>query len=255
MFKQPYVIRVSSEKGGVGKTTVAANLALILHNKGYQVLLVDSDMTSPSIALHFGLENVQIGYEQFTLRKKSLDEVTMYAKGGLRVVPGALSRKPFILTEKMFKSNVTKYKKTKYDFVIVDSQPGVVLPVWSSQYLDEAIVVTTPDLPSFTSCMHLTQYLERKKIKYSIIVNKVTNRSYELAPDEMTEIYPNNIMGRLPHDEIVPISIDREVPAVLLKPSSRFARSLDNATRNISYMRGETRLQKWWKKILFGWLN
>ncbi|MGI0141741.1 MAG: AAA family ATPase [Candidatus Micrarchaeales archaeon] len=41
MLKKPYILRISSEKGGVGKTTIAVNLAMRLHQNGYQTLLVD----------------------------------------------------------------------------------------------------------------------------------------------------------------------------------------------------------------------
>ncbi|MGI0141742.1 MAG: MinD/ParA family ATP-binding protein [Candidatus Micrarchaeales archaeon] len=157
-----------------------------------------------------------------------------YSTTGLRVIPGTLTRKGFTLTESMFKRNVDRYRKSQYDIVVIDTQPGVLLPVWSPKYLDEVLAITTPDMPSFTSCMHLTHYLEKRRITYSVVINKITNKRYELNHREIEDIYPKKIIGKLPHDEIVPLSIERRMPAVLLNKRAKFSRRMETVYESMA---------------------
>ena len=50
----PYIIRISSQKGGVGKTTIAVNLGVILSLFKYKTLVVDCDAANPTVGFHWG---------------------------------------------------------------------------------------------------------------------------------------------------------------------------------------------------------
>ncbi len=62
--QKPYIIRVSSTKGGVGKSAIAVNLAVSIEMYGYRTLIVDLDTINPSVGLYLGLANVSIGAEE-----------------------------------------------------------------------------------------------------------------------------------------------------------------------------------------------
>ena len=67
-----HIVVVASGKGGVGKSTVAANLAIMLAKKGYKTALVDADIYGPSMPIIFGLSDAKIsvymrGEQEFML--------------------------------------------------------------------------------------------------------------------------------------------------------------------------------------------
>ncbi|TSA08258.1 MAG: MinD/ParA family protein, partial [Comamonadaceae bacterium] len=82
------VIGIASGKGGVGKTTVAVNLAIALRLKGHRVMLFDGDL---------GLANAQIAMgcacpynlEHFLSGQKSLQDITVTSRHGVLLIPGA----------------------------------------------------------------------------------------------------------------------------------------------------------------------
>lgn len=242
MAFQPYIIRVASEKGGVGKTTVAVNLGLSLLRMGYRVLLVDGDTTNMSLTIHLGMEGSEFGYSEFVLEKMPLDRISkMNVKTGLMVLPGKISSESFVINESMLKRNIERYRSSPYDFVIIDSQPGVALPVLSQKHIDEIIVVNNPDYPSMISSFHLTEYLEHKGMRYSILMNKVADKFYEVGASEIREVYPDTVIGSLAYDTVVPKSIDRRIPAVMFNSGARFSRDIVKIAQTIESHKNPTR--------------
>jgi MinD superfamily P-loop ATPase len=72
--ERPYIIRMSSQKGGVGKTTIAVNLSTALSVKGYRVLLVDADIYNPCITFYLGLRSPTVGFKDVLLGKSKLEK-------------------------------------------------------------------------------------------------------------------------------------------------------------------------------------
>ena len=151
----PYLIKISSQKGGVGKTTISVNLATILQELGNNVLLVDFDIANPSVGFHLGIENQNLGISDILFKNAKISDVEVpHIPTGLMVIPGSIvwrQKEPSLLQIQRFLSEL---KKLKYDYIIFDTAPGYLVPEFSSM-CDEAIIVTTPELSSCTSCVRL----------------------------------------------------------------------------------------------------
>ncbi|MDE1834912.1 MAG: AAA family ATPase, partial [Candidatus Micrarchaeota archaeon] len=98
---EPYIIRISSQKGGVGKTTIATNLGVTLSMAGYKVLIVDMDSANPTIGYHLGMNQANVGYKEVITGKARLEQViAIHAASGLRVLPGTVGPYSFVPTKK-----------------------------------------------------------------------------------------------------------------------------------------------------------
>jgi len=251
----PYVIRVASQKGGVGKTTIAVNLASALQSNGYRVLLLDSDTTNPSVGFHLGLEKSNIGYKQLLYSKAKLrDVISIHAATGLHVVTGTINSRPFVAGEDEIKRLIQELKKTSYNFVIVDTQPGYYTQ-GIAKYVDENLLVTTPDMPSCASIIRVVGMLNEEKAKHSLVINRVQNKRYELHRREIEEMYEGRIVGSLPEDDIVPISIEEHIPAYVMDYRNRFSKSIQQLSRFYStgeelyQEEGKPRKRGFWRMI------
>ncbi len=222
----PCIIRISSQKGGVGKTTFAVNLALALQSAGHDVLLIDADSTNPSIGFHLGMTKSASGFKNVAQSKASFNEViSVHAPSGVHVVNGVIGAKPFVVTKEEAYRMISSMRKMPYDFIIVDTQPGYY-NMGIVTYFDEVIIITTPDMPSCVSAMRMSLDYDKAGVKNFIVVNRVRDRGYEIHPGEIKRMFPGKAAGFIPEDEIVPISIAEHIPALLLNKRSKFSKSV-----------------------------
>lgn len=226
MNNKPYVIRVSSQKGGVGKTTIAVNLATELGLQGNRVLIIDTDFINPSIGFHMGVESNNAGVRAVMTGRASINNaLVVHAPTGVHVLPGEIKAKAFMPTNAQFKKFFDEIAKTNYDFVVIDTPPGFLFDE-DIKAFGEALIITTPEMSACTSAVRLANHYEKLKVKHSLVVNKYRNRRYELHMQEIRDMYGDNIAVVLPEDEIIPISIAEHIPGCIVKPESGFANQI-----------------------------
>lgn len=235
MPEKPYVIRVSSQKGGVGKTTTAVNLAVSLATTGYKTLLFDTDFSNPSVGFHLGLEDVNTGTQSVLLRKTKIQNaVVVHDPSGLHVLPCELNAKISVATAEQVQYFKNEVIKEDYDFIIADTPPGLLTPGIENLY-DEAIIITTPDLPALQSVIRLATRYDRIPLKHTLVVNRVKHKNYEITTKNIEGMYENKVAGILPESELVPVSIAKHVPAILLDGSCSFSRSVGQLSEQYAY--------------------
>jgi len=224
----PYIIRISSQKGGVGKSIVAINFATALKSMGYKALLIDSDFSNPSIGVYLGLEDVNLGYKEIFFGKADpVRAIIPYNTTGLSILPGTISAKQFVPNRVEVERLIPKLRKLNYDFIIIDTQPGYLVPELLGLY-DEAMIITTPEMSSLLAGIKLAHVYDSKKLKHSLVVNRVKNKRYELSVSEIEEIYENRVSGVLPEDEVVPLSVADHIPAYTMNRRAQFSRSISS---------------------------
>ena len=178
-----HVIAVVSGKGGVGKSTVTASLAVAMARRGKKVAVLDADITGPSIPTAFGIHQRATGTDE------GIDPAV--TPGGIKLMSlnllSAEETAPVIWRGPVIAGVVTQFWQDvvwgDVDYMFVDMPPGtgdVPLTVFQSLPVDGVIVVTSPqDLVS----MIVTKAVKMAEMMNIPILGLVENYSYFKCPD------------------------------------------------------------------------
>ena len=227
MAVKPYLIRIASQKGGVGKTTVAVNLSVALMQKGYDVLLVDADTTNPACGFHLGMEKSNRGYYDVMKKGANIKEaISIHTPSGVHVLNGRIDVMPFVISYAEAKRFVASASKLAYDFVIFDTQPGFYDPK-IAELADEVLFITTPDMPSCTSTIKLSIESNNRMVKHALLINRAQGKRYELNEREITNMYEGRVLGKLPEDPLVQEGIASQIPVALSRKKSPFVKAIN----------------------------
>jgi ATP-binding protein involved in chromosome partitioning len=174
-----HVIAVASGKGGVGKSTVSANLALALHMHGQRVGLMDADIYGPSVPLMFGLGVVDQTRTPFPIEKYGIKLMSM----GFIVDPNqpVIWRGPKVA--QAVGALLFQPPWGELDFLVIDLPPGTgdaQLTLSQSAPLTGAVVVTQPAQVSLIDARKGVRMFEEVKVP---ILGIVENMSYMMLPD------------------------------------------------------------------------
>ncbi len=239
MDKRPYVIFVASQKGGVGKTTVALNLAVALIYLKYKVLLVDTDVESASLSEQIGIKSDGRGYVDVVTGKADVNEVMFaYEPIDLYIVPGSPAReKVAVDSEKLVKFYST-ISKLDFNFIIIDSAPGA-FESEVSKYINDVIILTTPDSVSSIGSSKMAQYCDKYRLEHRLVINRVGYSKYDLEREEIEKLYGDVAFQIVPEDKIVSESLSKHKPAYMIDKGSDFSVAVEELARAYSLKIGE----------------
>ena len=174
-----HVVAVASGKGGVGKSTVAANLALALHTAGQKVGLMDADIYGPSVPIMFGLGQVNPQVTPFPLQKFGVSLMSM----GFMVDPNqaVIWRGPKVA--QAVQAFLGQINWGELDVLVIDLPPGTgdaQLTLSQSAPLTGAVIVTTPQDVSLIDARKGVRMFQEVKVP---VLGVVENMSYFVGDD------------------------------------------------------------------------
>jgi ATP-binding protein involved in chromosome partitioning len=233
------IIAVASNKGGVGKSTVAVNLALALRKFGASVGLLDADLTGPNIPTMLGLaagfqaDTGMAIVERFGIRVASLGFV-------LRRGSPVVWRGPMIGTGvRQLMHDLPWGGEGELDYLIIDLPPGTSDASMSTAQeapLAGTVIVTTPNTVSLEDAMKAVTMFEKLSVP---VFGIVENMSYFICPHcgERTEVFGHggapemadelgvDFLGEIPLHPGVRSASDVGVPIVEADPESPVAQA------------------------------
>ncbi len=180
-----HIIAVASGKGGVGKSTVAANLAVALQRTGAAVGLCDCDLYGPSVPLMFGSRERPMGTEDNRILPIEACDLKLMSMGFLLE-----DDSPVILRGPM----VTRYTQQflrnvewgTLDFLVLDLPPGtgdIQLTIVQTVALSGAVIVTTPQEMALIDARKASAMFARVNVP---VLGLVENMSYFVCPKDNT---------------------------------------------------------------------
>jgi len=226
------IIAVASGKGGVGKSTVAANLALALQMHGQKVGLMDADIYGPSVPMMMGVGPVDPQIANFPLEKYGLKLMSL---GFLPdATKGVLLRGPMV--GKWVTTFLTQINWGELDYLVIDMPPGTgdaQLTLCQTANVTGAMIVTTPQDVSLIDAVKALNMFQQLKTP---VLGVVENMSYFVGDDgKRYEIFRHGggqrlateagvpFLGEVPIDPRVAQSGDAGEPIILRHKDSPVA--------------------------------
>lgn len=253
LSKVHHIIAVASGKGGVGKSTVSANLAIALALQGFRVGLLDADIYGPSVPIMFGTEGMQP--ECYDKDGKAI--MVPVEKFGIKLMSiGNMvdSNQPLIWRGPMASSALTQLMGDtdwgEIDFMVVDMPPGtgdIQLCIAQNYNIDGAVIVTTPQKVAFADVRRAAMMFKHKGVNVPIL-GLVENMAY-FTPSDMPEkkyfIYGDchgrefakeldiPFLAQIPIDEKVANAGDTGQPYTFNNPCSPVTAAFNKLANNI----------------------
>lgn len=234
------VLTIGSGKGGVGKTTAVANLAVALAASGEKVVCIDGDIGLRNLDVIMGLEN-RIVYDlvdvvegrcrlrQAMIRDKHLPE--------LYLIPAAQTRdKNAVSPSDMVR--LCDELRGEYDWILIDSPAGIERGFKNAiTPADRVVVVTNPEVSAVRDADRVIGILEaEEKGTPALILNRLNpvmvKRHDMLSADDVVDLLAVKIIGIVPEDEDVIVAANRGAP-VALDPKSRAGQAFRNIAQRL----------------------
>ncbi|ETP32736.1 hypothetical protein, variant 4 [Phytophthora nicotianae P10297] len=250
------IIAVSSCKGGVGKSTVAVNLAFSLAKRGARVGILDADIYGPSLPTMVSPEDCTIrqskkiknfvepvDYEG--VKCMSFGFVNQHAAPGAGGVGAAVMRGPMV--SKLVDQLILGTEWGDLDYLVVDMPPGtgdIQISLSQQMAISAAVVVTTPQRLSFVDVEKGIAMFEDLKVKTAAVVENMSyfdcshgQRHYPFGPghtQELVDKYNMKNVFKLPISEQFSASADSGRPFVLSGLSPEEEKTYDSLATTVS---------------------
>ncbi len=240
------VLAVSSGKGGVGKSTVAVNLACALHALGARTGILDADLYGPNVPMMMGVRGKPEGAK---------DKIYPFVKDGVQVMSIGLlvpEEQPVIWRGPMLHSAIKQFLFDvlwdDLDYLVVDLPPGTgdaQLSLAQQAHIAGAIVVTTPQEVAVHDVRKAIRMFDTVKVP---VLGVVENMAYFQPPGQEQQFaifgegggariereFDVPLLGQLPIDLAVREGGDTGAPVVRSHPDSAIAAALRDVARRVA---------------------
>lgn len=248
------IIAVGSGKGGVGKSTVAVNLAITLSRLGYAVGLMDADVYGPNVPLMMGIQQTPQAIGQ---RIQPLEAYGVRLMSMAFLNPGD---KPLVWRGPMLNSVIQQFLRNvdwgELDYLVIDLPPGtgdVQLTLIQTTPLTGAVIVTTPSDVALEDARKAVNMFEQVREQ---VLGIVENMSYLEHNGEKLYVFGKGggartaekmnvpLLAEIPLDPATRAGGDSGKPIATLGPTNKQAQLFEDLARKIVEVAAESSKQK-----------
>ena len=254
------VIVVTSGKGGVGKTTVTANISTALAKMGKKVLTIDADIGLRNLDMILGLEN-RIVYDLVDVVEGRVAPEKAFVKDKrglpLYLLPAAQTKdKDAVKPEQMVE--IVESVKDQFDYIFLDSPAGIEGGFKTAAApAEEALIITNPEVSSVRDADRIIGLLESmEKERMHLVINRIklhqVKKGEMLSVEDVEEILQIPKIGIIPDEEKM-VDFTNKGEPIVLQQGYKASEALFNVAKRLE---GEnipfTELEE--KKGILSWL-
>lgn len=261
------VISVTSGKGGVGKTSTVANLALAFQQKQKRVLVFDADLGLANMDVMLGL-NPRYTISNVLRGEKRIDEIMVTASGGFKILPAASGLQELTeldSSQRLFLLNELDTLQDHFDVVLIDTGAGISSNVMYFNFaaMDKVVIVTN-EPTSLADAYALIKVLAKQysQKKFKILINSARSqaeadriyRHLGIVVDKFLGSLSLDYIGWIPYDKHVSEAIRNQQAVLERHPESPASKSFVKVADRLNILQeragfdGDVRF--FWRKIL-----
>ncbi|MGE5085962.1 MAG: MinD/ParA family protein [Bacillota bacterium] len=259
-------ISITSGKGGVGKSTLVANIALSLAQKGKKVLILDGDLGMANVDIMFGVKS-QGNMHDIISGQKELKDILMEVSKDVFLIPGGSGVIEFNHMnhfERRAMVEAVSSLPNGFDYLLIDTAPGIAENVLFLNSAAQTVsVVITPDPSSFADAYALIKVLHKqyKVNHFSIICNQVRDEEEGLGLYKRFNDVVNKFLyigldywGSVPNDVVLRkanqmqrLVVRQDLGAESAKAIRHIATQIDKTSKHIEAGGG---MQMFWDQVV-----
>jgi flagellar biosynthesis protein FlhG len=229
----PTVISVTSGKGGVGKTSIVVNMAILMSSKGKRVLVLDADLGLANVDVMLGL-TPKLTIKHVLDGECTIEDIVLTGPSGISIIPassGIQELSDLKPEQQISLINALDYFDHEIDYMIVDTGAGISRNVmYFNAAAQRIIVVATSEPTSITDAYALIKVLRKQYgiMRFDLIVNNVASKvEGDQVAKKLTFVCERflgdvvlHMLGSIPHDKTIPECIKAQKAFVGVNPGS-----------------------------------
>ncbi len=261
------VLAITSGKGGVGKTNIAANVAICLANQNRRVLLLDADLSLGNLDLVMDLRS-KYNISHVISGRKRMEEIIQHGPKGLRVICGASGLDRLADISEGEQHRLIEHLsglQQETDTIVIDTAAGISNSVIGFCLAsDHVLVVTTPEAAAMADAYGVIKVLVRKKFErpISLVVNMARNpvegrQVYQRMADVARKFLQTNLYyaGTLLKDERLCMAVRARKPVVLAYPKAQISSAFATLAARVGDAKPGDDLEDSFFQRVMRWLN
>ncbi|MBI3190074.1 P-loop NTPase [archaeon] len=231
------IIACVSGKGGAGKTTLVANLGIALARLHKNVVVVDTNISTPNLGLHLGVPFYPITLHDVLKGTARIKDAIYEHESGLRIIPAGISLKDLRGADPKHLPNTLLDLLGDAEIILLDVAAGLGREALSAiETADEIILITNPEVTAVTDALKTAKLAQQIGTKVSgVVINRVTSEKHEMKiEDVMSMLGDYNLLSIVPEDMNVQKAIARRTPVVHHKPRSAASREINDLAMKVA---------------------
>ncbi|MEA3221956.1 MAG: MinD/ParA family protein, partial [Thermodesulfobacteriota bacterium] len=241
------VFSVTSGKGGVGKTSIVVNIAIMLASIGKKVLVLDADLGLANVDMILGL------IPKYNIRhvlegECSIEDILLDGPGGIKIIPassGVQELADLSYEQQISLTNALDYFSQEMDYMLVDTGAGISKNVmYFNMSVQRIILVVTPEPTSITDAYALIKVVRKKYgiKRFNLIINNVLSiiegegvaEKLRFACERFLGDVSLDMLGSIPYDKHIPECVRGQKAFVGVYPRSITAQRLKSIAKGLN---------------------